>query len=59
MFNNKDKDKLEHFDKMKLRNVCHHACSSMNYMNIIMIVIIFILIYHFFINFFMEKRNII
>jgi hypothetical protein len=41
------KNTKEHFDKENARNVCHHACSSMNYINILMIGIIFIIVYHF------------
>lgn len=36
---------VEHFNKV--RDMCHYACSSMNYINVVMIVVILILIYHF------------
>lgn len=42
---NKNND-LEHFDQMQFKNACHYACSTMNYTNIIILIIIMILIYH-------------
>jgi hypothetical protein len=44
---------IEHFNQQKVKNACHFACSSINYTNIIVLIITIILIYHFIItNFF-------
>jgi hypothetical protein len=57
---NRDEDNInydiEHFNPAKVKNVCHYACSNMSYLNITVLVIIIILIYHFFVKEFLEKE---
>ncbi len=45
-FDMPEQNNLEHFDQNKLKNACHYACSSMNYTNIIILIVVLILIYH-------------
>jgi hypothetical protein len=43
-----DKEKKrENFGQNDVKNVCHFACSNINYMNITILIVIIILIYHF------------
>lgn len=41
---------MEHKENDGVKNFCHYACSNINYTNIILIIIIFLLIYHFLIS---------
>lgn len=48
-------DNLEHFDQNKVKNVCHYVCSSINYTNIIILIIVLILTYHVIISNLLKK----
>jgi hypothetical protein len=37
-------------EKNEVKNTCHYMCSNMNYMNVILLIIIIISIYHFLIK---------
>jgi hypothetical protein len=51
--NNEKKDKkviekernIEHFSFEGTRNMCHYGCSSINYTNIILVVLVLVLLY--------------
>jgi hypothetical protein len=39
--------RIEHFNQSGLRDTCHYMCSSLNYTNIIILILVILLIYHF------------
>jgi hypothetical protein len=47
---NINKNNTEHFNQEKIKNTCHYVCSSINYTNIVILVIFIILVYHMIIS---------
>ena len=54
MYKNNNKN-IENFTQDKFRNTCHYACSSVNYLNIFIFIVVIILIYHFIFTNFLRK----
>ena len=43
-----NENQIEHFDQNNIRDVCHYACSSFSYINVIIVILILLLLYHIF-----------
>lgn len=54
---NENNKHIENFSQAKIRNTCHYTCSSINYLNIFIFVIMIIVIYHFILTNFIQKNN--
>lgn len=44
-------------DESRVKNVCHYACSTLSYTNIIIIIAVFFLIYHIITNNILQIKN--
>ena len=42
-----DINDVEHFGQNSIRDTCHYACSSFSYINVIIIILVILAIYHF------------
>lgn len=41
-------DNIEHFKQSNARDVCHFTCSSINYINVIVLFLILVILYNLF-----------
>jgi len=48
---NEISDHYEHFGQADARDTCHYICSSLRYTNIVILILIILLIYHFLVNY--------
>jgi hypothetical protein len=44
---NKSQDNIEEFNQVDIQNGCHMACSSINWVNIILLLVIIALLYQY------------
>lgn len=49
----REEDKIENFNKTHIKNTCHYMCSSITYINIIILIVIIITMYHYLIKYFL------